>query len=119
ERADPWPVFGARHGSGIAASPVVDGDVVRQARALQPRAQGTTLVAECRLQEAPRVVDPVERPEAVDHAHAEPTREERAVAPAPRPVFRQIATEPRDVVAAVVVDDEQPASGPEDPVHLG
>lgn len=33
--------------------------------------------------------------------------EERSVSPAPRPVLGQIATDPRDIVAPVVVDDQQ------------
>ena len=56
------------------------------------------------------LVDRLERPEAVDDPDLEPAPQVRAVAPAQEPVVGQVTAEPRDVVAAVVVEDEQAAA---------
>jgi hypothetical protein len=58
----------------------------------------------------------------VDDTDLEAVREERPIAPAPQPVLRPVAlagVELRDVVPAVVVDDEQAATWPQDPGGLG
>src|SRR5690242_11817605 len=98
---------------GRSPGPVVDRDVVGQARSLEVGCQGRPRVTEGGCQERPSLVDLIERPEAVDDPNAEAAREERAVPPAPGPVLRQLAAQLRDVVAAVVVNDEQATLRPE------
>ena len=49
----------------------------------------------------------------------EPMGEEPAVAAAPEAVLGKIAAQPRDIVAAVVVDDQQPPAKSEDAVDIG
>ena len=68
---------------------------------------------------AATVVDRLERPEAVDDADLEPAAQERAVAPAQEAVLGQVAAEARDVVAAVVMEDEQAAARSQDAGRLG
>ena len=55
----------------------------------------------------------------MDDPDPEPGREERPVAPAPEPVGGEVAAQPGDVVAAVVVDDEQAAIRPQGAVGFG
>ena len=64
-------------------------------------------------EQAPRLLDRREGPEAVDHADPEPTTaQERAFAAAPCPELRCVrGPEGADVVAAVVVDHEEPSPG--------
>ena len=61
-----------------------------------------------RVQERLRLVQRRERPEAVDDPDLEPAAQERSVAAAQHPVLGQVAAQPRHVVAAVVVDHEEP-----------
>ena len=61
----------------------------------------------------------VERPEAMDDSDPEPGFQERTVPTAPGSMLRHLASQPSDVVTAVVLDDEQPAVRPEHPLGLG
>jgi hypothetical protein len=98
---------------------VVDGDVVGEPRPLQLGTDLGAPVAERGAEERPRVIDRIERPEAVDHPEAEATGQERSVAPGPVTVLDQVTPQPGDVVAAVVVDDEQASTGSEHALRLG
>ena len=55
----------------------------------------------------------------MDHAEPEAAGQERSAAPGPLAVLDEVAAEAGHVVPAVVVDDEQPAAGPEHAVGLG
>src|SRR4051794_17717821 len=58
---------------------------------------------------------------AVQHANLEATRQEPTLRPAPIDAERLgfgVAFEWRELIATVVVDDEQPASGSEDPLGV-
>src|SRR3954452_1672940 len=100
--------------------PVVDGDVPAEPRAAERRGGRLPPLAE-RRQALARVLDRRERPEAVDDADLErAAAQEGAVAPAPQHELGcVVATQRGDVVAAVVMNDQQPAAGPEHAVHLG
>ena len=103
----------------LAPGPVVDRDVVRQPRPLQGRAEGGSVGAERLAEKGPGILDRVERPEAMDHPDPEAVRQERSGPAGPRAVLRQVPAQARDVVAAVVVDDEQAAARAEDPIGGG
>jgi hypothetical protein len=95
-----------------------DGDVVRDPWALQPIGDRSTVLAECRAEEVSSVRDRLERPEAMNDPDPEARPQERPVTSAPKGVLGPVPAETRDVVAPVVMHDEQPAARPEDPIGL-
>ena len=66
--------------------------------------------AEGIVEERAHVVQVVERPEAVDDPDPEPGAQERSVAAAPGERLGRLAEQPGDVVASVVVDDQESAT---------
>jgi hypothetical protein len=93
---------------------VVYGNVVTETWSSQCRGELLASRSEHAAEEAARTLRRIERPEAVDDPDPEPSRQERAVATTPGAVFRKVPAQPRDVVAAVVVDDQDSSAGSQD-----
>jgi hypothetical protein len=89
---------------------MVDRDVVGQTRSCQARANRFPGASERGCQEVPGQLKAVERPPAVKHADPEPTGEKRPGPSTPFAVFRKRPSEARNVIAAVVVEDEEAAA---------
>ena len=91
---------------------MVDRDRVFEAQVLHLLGRLDARRSEGRLQELARMFGRLEAPAAVDDADSEPVAKERPVAVAPGHVaLALVRQQTPHVVAAVVVDDEQPAAG--------
>ena len=97
---------------------VVHRHVVRQRGRFIAAATSRPIAAERRPRGTRDLVERLECPEAVDDPDLESAAQVRAVAPAQQPVLGQVPAEPRDLVAAVVVEDEQAAAASEDTVRF-
>lgn len=98
---------------------MIDRDVIGEPRAPERPGERPSRIAERLFEELPRIGLRIERPEAVDDPDPETRPQVPAVAPAPRAVLGPIAAETRDVVAPVIVDDEEAAVRTKDPIGLG
>ena len=98
---------------------MVDRDVVGQPRPGQSDRRRPARLAERRLEECPSLVHRGERPPAVQDADLESRAQEWVLAVGPPPVVQSRSPQLRDVVASVVVDDEEPAARPEQAGGLG
>src|SRR5262245_18094416 len=78
---------GLAHRRSLPEGPVIHRHVVAEPWPGYRRPHLGPGVPEGVAQEAPAVLDRVERPEAVDDPDLEPRAQERAVAPAPRAIF--------------------------------
>jgi hypothetical protein len=94
---------------------VIDRHVVAEPRPTQRCGKFLTDRSEGVGEEAACTLERVERPEGVDDPDPEPRRQERTVAAAPQSILGLVATQPRDVVAAVVMHDEELSAWSENP----
>ena len=99
---------------------MIERDVLGQARSLQVGAERDPGRRRSRRRGSARALSIVSKVQKQWTTRTrKPFDEERAVAPAPRVVLGQVAAQSRDVVAAVVVDDEQAAPRAQDAIGLG
>jgi hypothetical protein len=97
---------------------VVDRNGPRQPRPREAGREPRAGVAERVFDDGPGRVEVVERPEAMDDPDTKAVSQERAVPARPCAELRLVAAEGRQVVSAVIVEDEESAARAQDAIGL-
>jgi hypothetical protein len=93
---------------------MVDGDLIFQPRSLHIVRDIQTFLPESKAEQVARLLNRFEGPPAMNHAHSKTGAQEgpAALTPLNLPVTERRSQKP-DVIPAVVVDQQQPATGNE------